>query len=163
MLMLNIRTILHGTDFSSRADCAFRLAFSLAKDYRARLVVLHVVSLSVVIEGVAAIASRSEEFLAEAREKLDKLPAADAEVRFERRLAEGSPSEEILRIAQEINADLIVLGTHGRSGLARAFMGSVAEDVLRKASCPVLTITVPSQTEPVEKHASFHEGEVCRT
>jgi nucleotide-binding universal stress UspA family protein len=135
--MLNIRTILHGTDFSSRADCAFRLACSLAKDYHACLVVLHVVPPSVVIEGEAAIASQSEELLSEARRKLEELPVADAEVRIERRLAEGSPSEEILRIAQEIKADLIVLGTHGRSGLARMLMGSVAEDVLRNASCQI--------------------------
>jgi len=57
----------------------------------------------------------------------------------------------------------IVLGTHGRSGLARAQMGSVAEDVLRNASCPVLKVKVPlSQTEPSEEDCSFHEGEVCR-
>jgi nucleotide-binding universal stress UspA family protein len=105
--------------------------------------------------------------MVEARQKLEKLSVADAEVRMERQLAEGSPSEEILRIAQQINADLIVLGTHGRSGLARVLMGSVAEDVLRKASCPVLTVKIPfPQTEPVDEHGSYHEGEgveVCRT
>ena len=90
--MLNIQTILHGTDFSSRADCAFRLACSLAKDYRARLIVLHVASPSVVIESEAAIASHSEQFMVEARQKLEKLPVADAEVRIELRLAEGSPA-----------------------------------------------------------------------
>jgi len=150
--MLNIRSVLHGADFSSRSDCAFRLACSLAKDNGARFVVLHVVSPAVVIERELAIASRSD-FLVEARQKLEQLVVADADVQIERRLAEGSPSEEILRIAKEIDADLIVLGTHGRSGLARAFMGSVAEDVLRKASCPVVAVKVPfPQTTPVEEH-----------
>jgi len=154
--VLNIPSILHATDFSSRAECAFRLACSLAKDYRVRFVVLHVVSPAAVSERERAIASRSEHILVEARQKLEQLVVADAGVWIERRLAQGSPSKEILRIAKEINAGLIVLGSHGRSGKSRAFMGSVAEDVLRKASCPVLAVKVPfPQTKPVEEHGSY--------
>jgi len=154
--MLNIRSILHATDFSSRADCAFRLACSLARDYRVRFVVLHVVSAAAVSERERAIASRSEDILVEARQKLEQLVVADPGVWIERRLAQGSPSKEILRIAKEINAGLIVLGTHGRSGKSPAFMGSVAEDVLRKASCPVLAVKVPfPSTTPLEEHRSY--------
>jgi nucleotide-binding universal stress UspA family protein len=58
-------------------------------------------------------------------------------------LAEGDPAAEIIRAAQETGAELIVMGTHGRTGLQRLLMGSVAEQVLRKASCPVLTVKAP--------------------
>jgi len=64
-------------------------------------------------------------------------------VRAERRLAEGDAVEETLRVAQEANADLIVMGTHGWTGLGRLLMGSVAEQVVRRASCPVLTVKAP--------------------
>jgi nucleotide-binding universal stress UspA family protein len=64
-------------------------------------------------------------------------------VEAERRLEEGDPVEAILRVAEEIGADLIVMGTHGRTGLSRLFMGSVAEQVLRRAPCPVLTLKSP--------------------
>jgi nucleotide-binding universal stress UspA family protein len=70
----------------------------------------------------------------------------------ERRLEEGLAVTEVLRVAQEVNADLIVMGTHGRTGLARLLMGSVAEQVLRKALCPVLTVKTPfpATTSPAD-------------
>jgi nucleotide-binding universal stress UspA family protein len=69
-------------------------------------------------------------------------------------LQEGDPATEILRIAQECKCDLIVMGTHGRTGVARLLMGSVAEHVVRKAECPVLVVKTPlpkttrSETHP---------------
>lgn len=141
--MLNIRTILHATDYSEHSDFAFRVACSLARDYRAKLVLLHVALRSVTIEGEAAIAPRSEEYFQAEQEKLERV-SAPAEVRVERRVAEGAPAEEILRTAQSVKADLIVMGTHGRTGLSRLLMGSVAEQVVRKAPCPVLTVRTPS-------------------
>ena len=59
------------------------------------------------------------------------------------RVHEGDPATQIVRVAQETRCDLIVLGTHGRTGLGRLLMGSVAEQVLRKAPCPVLTVKTP--------------------
>jgi nucleotide-binding universal stress UspA family protein len=63
-------------------------------------------------------------------------------------LGEGSPAEAILRAARERQCDLIVMGTHGRTALGRALMGSVAEEVVRKAPCPVLTVKVPAHPAP---------------
>jgi len=65
-------------------------------------------------------------------------------VRFEHKLLVGDPASAIVEAAEEENVDLIVLGTHGRTGLTRLLMGSVAENVVRKAKCPVLTVKHPS-------------------
>ena len=146
--MLNIQTILHQTDYSDHSDFAFRIACSLARDYRAKLVLLHVALRSVTIEGEAAIAPRSEEYFQVEREKREGV-SVPAEVRVERQVVEGAPAEEILRSIQAVKADLVVMGTHGRTGLARLLAGSVAEQVMRRASCPVLTVRTPSlQAEP---------------
>jgi nucleotide-binding universal stress UspA family protein len=141
--MLPIRTILHPTDFSERAGYALQLAAALARDYGARLVVLHVVTPPTVVYGEAVVPVSPEELRAPAREQLDRLRLPRPDVRAERRLEEGEAVEEILRVARDIGADLIVLGTHGRTGLGRLLMGSTAETVVRKASCPVLTVKAP--------------------
>ncbi len=152
--MLNIQTILHPTDCSERSDIAFRIACSLARDYRAKLVLLHVALRSVMIEGEAAIAPRSEAYFQEEREKLESV-SVPAGVRVERHVGEGDPAGEILRAAQAVKADLIVMGSHGRTGLSRLLMGSVAEQIVRKAPCPVLTVRTPAlQAESAEGPAS---------
>jgi nucleotide-binding universal stress UspA family protein len=61
----------------------------------------------------------------------------------ERHVRDGDPSEEILAVARETRSDLIVMGTHGRTGVGRLLMGSVAEQVMRRATCPVLTVKTP--------------------
>jgi nucleotide-binding universal stress UspA family protein len=144
--MLNMQIILHPTDYSERSDYAFRIACSLARDYQAKLVLLHVALRSVTIEGEAAIAPRSEEYFQEELVKLERV-SVPAGIRVERFVREGDPSGEILRAAQFTNADLIVMGTHGRTGLSRVLMGSVAEQVVRKAPCPVLTVRTPFHHE----------------
>jgi nucleotide-binding universal stress UspA family protein len=68
-------------------------------------------------------------------------------VKFSHRLERGEASAQILKIAAETKADLIVMGTHGRGGLSRLLIGSVTEDVMRKAPCPVLTVKSPDHTE----------------
>ena len=72
--------------------------------------------------------------------------AADPQLSVEYRVAEGDFAEEILRFAQLVNCDLIVIGTEGRSGLNRFLTGSVAESVIRKAACPVLAVKTPPAT-----------------
>jgi len=140
--MLPIHTILHPTDFSDRSALALPVASALARDYGARLVVLHVAAPPAVAytEGVF-VPEDHEAALAEARRQLELLQAPG--VAAERRFEEGDPVAGILRVAEEIHSDLIVMGTHGRTGLGRLFMGSVAEQVLRKAPCPVLTLKAP--------------------
>jgi nucleotide-binding universal stress UspA family protein len=141
--MIAVNTILHPTDFSERSQHAFWLACSLARDYGARLIVLHVVAAPAVVYAEGMVPPIPEELRAAAQEELDRLQAPRADVRAERRLAEGDAVEETLRVARETNADLIVVGTHGRTGLGRLLMGSVAEQVVRRASCPVLTVKAP--------------------
>src|SRR6266446_797817 len=89
----------------------------------------------------------------EERQRLERIEVPGA-VSTERRLVEGDAATEILRLVQETGSDLVVMGTHGRTGLARFLMGSVAEQIVRKAPCPVLTLkgpmpsAVPQEQEP---------------
>src|SRR5262249_22199321 len=131
------------------------LACALARDYRARLILLHVADVPMVAYGEGVVPPNPEELRAEAQEQLDGLLVPDANVRAERRLEQGEPVGEILRVAQEVHADLIVMGTHGRTGLGRLLMGSVAEQVARQASCPVLTVRTPfPETAPQSQLAT---------
>jgi len=143
--MLSIRTILHPTDFSEPSGYALNMAYSLAADYGAHLVIIHVMATPVIVSDGILFASQSD--LEDLREKLDRLAAPDAPIDVVRRLEEGNPTTEILHMAQLCHADLIVMGSHGQHGLRRWLMGSVAEDVLRKATCPVLTVTTPAPAD----------------
>jgi nucleotide-binding universal stress UspA family protein len=148
--MLPIRTIVHPTDFSESSDAAFRLACSAARDYGARLLVLHVVRPPPAVAFEAgSMLVEPEGYRDELWERLSRLQPRHANVRLEHRLAEGDPAGEILDLARESGCDLIVMGTHGRTGLGRLLLGSVAEQVVRKAPCPVLTVKAPfPQVEP---------------
>jgi nucleotide-binding universal stress UspA family protein len=81
-----------------------------------------------------------EEDKGEAMSRLQAIKAPSPMVTIEYRLLEGDPATVIAETAAEIDADLVVMGTHGRTGFTRFIMGSVAEEVLRKATCPVLTV-----------------------
>jgi nucleotide-binding universal stress UspA family protein len=143
--VLTIRRILYPTDFSNMSGPAFELASALARDYAADLLVLHVLAPSLVVapNGVA-ITGPSEE-TDRARDQLEAIRPADPRVSVGHRLAEGHPVEEIVKAAREAQADLIVMGTHGHTGVSRLLMGSVAEGVMRKAPCPVLTVKAPAE------------------
>jgi nucleotide-binding universal stress UspA family protein len=144
--MLAIKTVLHPTDFSGLSDHAFRLACSFARDHGARLIILHVIEppMAVSAEGVLLASHIDWERI---REQLLQVRPSDPNVRADHRLVEGDPVTEILRVAREVNCDLLVLGTHGRKGLGRLLMGSVAEQVLRRAPCPVVTVKAPLAQE----------------
>jgi universal stress protein A len=141
--MLAIRSILHPTDFSTYSENAFQLALTLARDYEARLVVVHVAPAPLAVYGNGLYVPLPANFDEGLKEKLNEFVAKACEVPLEKKLYEGDPATEILRAAREFKSDLIVLGTHGRTGLGRLLMGSVAEQVVRKAPCPVLTVKVP--------------------
>src|SRR5205807_909314 len=87
----------------------------------------------------------------ELRGTLGRFQPPDPGMRVEHRLEEGDAAAEIVRVAQEIHCDLIVMGTHGRTGIGRLLLGSVAEQVLRRAPCAVLTVKAPfpGTTAPV--------------
>jgi nucleotide-binding universal stress UspA family protein len=142
--MLPIRTILHPTDFSAHSASAFELACALARDYGARLVLAHVKSPPEAVFGeLGPIPPEPPEVEKALEDELRALKPADARIRVEHRLLEGGAVEGILQLARETNCDLIVMGTHGRTGVGRLLLGSVAEAVMRRAPCPVLTVKHP--------------------
>ena len=143
--MIKIRTILHPTDFSDCSRLAFRLASLLAREQGARLVILHVKQVlgPMVAYGNAMAQLESGEDQEKHWEILGRFQVSDSRVSVEHRLVEGDAAREIVRVADDVGCDLIVMGSHGRTGLQRLVFGSVAEQVLRKARCPVVTVKVP--------------------
>lgn len=134
-----IHTILHPTDFSEDAAEAFRLASMLAHDYQARLVALHVEPSEFVYSGFIG-GPTPDLYREELWTQLRSLATRNDAQSVEPILAQGVPVDEILRVAKEMDCDLIVMGTQGRTGLGRLLMGSVAEAVIRGAERPVLTV-----------------------
>jgi nucleotide-binding universal stress UspA family protein len=150
--MLPIHTILFPTDFSEHAQAVFPWACSLARDCGARIIVLHVMPPPLGDEQMQA-RHHPEEYYGPARNALHQIHAPEDNVRVEQRLEEGDPAKVIANLAKETKAGLIIMGTHGRTGLGRVLLGSVTEQVLRAAQCPVLTVKTPvlqttSETKP---------------
>jgi nucleotide-binding universal stress UspA family protein len=141
------RTILVPTDFSDRADAALKTAALLAREYGARVVLLHSAVAPSALYGEAAAPILPADWRANMKKALDQVPPPEPAVRLERRIEDGDPASTILRVAKEVGADLIVLGTHGRTGISRFLLGSVAEAVLRRAECAVMTVKTPFPTE----------------
>jgi nucleotide-binding universal stress UspA family protein len=140
---ISVGTILHATDFSERSEEAFRVACSLAKDYAARVIVVHVPEPMAASIGMAPSPPLPEGYRGGLEERLCRFQAAAPDVRVECRVEEGDAAMGIVRAARATQSDLIVIGTHGRTGLGRLLMGSVAENVLRTAPCPVVTVKIP--------------------
>ena len=140
----SIKKIILATDFSDTSKEAGYQALSLAKTNKAELKALHVFDTSALnVPMYAYLAVAGIEELEEARQrgiKTLKELAKSFDIEVETIFKEGDPGHEIIRVAEEINADLIVLGTHGHSGWKRFTLGSVAELVIRHAPCAVLTI-----------------------
>src|SRR5215207_6266862 len=113
--MLAVHTILHPTDFSGPSAYALGLACALARDYGARLIALHVTHMPPVFAGEGMVPPAPEEIRTEAEEQLHQLPIPQDDVRVERRLELGDAAGEILRVAADVEASLIVMGTHGRT------------------------------------------------
>jgi universal stress protein A len=142
--MMTIHNILCPSDFSELCAPAVHLATALARDHGAKLTLLHVIHLPPVSYAEWGIVhSPIAPVNAEVMEALKKLAPADKSITCDFEIVDGFPGEEIVRVAKERNCDLIVMGTHGRTGLSRVLTGSVAEEVLRAAPCPVLTIRAP--------------------
>jgi nucleotide-binding universal stress UspA family protein len=134
-----LRTILYATDLSELSDQAFPVARALAQDHRASLVILHVYPPPLTYAEELALRP-PDGYLDDLWKALHRYKGSDGAVAVTHRLAEGKPAEEIVRAAQELECDLIVLGTQGRTGLRRLLMGSVAEKVVRQSPCPVVTV-----------------------
>lgn len=152
--MHSVTRVLVPIDFSPSARAALEYGTFVAGTFGAELTVLHVweppgyvgpdtLALLPVAAGQpgwdqtrAEVTREVEQFLAKANAKPKRLNI---------RIEAGEPSDAILAAAREGGADLIVMGTHGRTGLSRLLIGSVAEAVLRRSTCPVLTLRVPSK------------------
>jgi nucleotide-binding universal stress UspA family protein len=154
--MLAIHRVLHPTDFSESSDAAFELACALARDFGAEVVALHVVNLPLLMPVDGVLVPTPVDVAESVRGQLKQVRPADPRVVVNHRLAEGNPVDEILKAAREIRADLIVMGTRGRSGLRRVLMGSVAEGVMRQAPCPVLTVRTPAKAAQPGDRAEEH-------
>jgi nucleotide-binding universal stress UspA family protein len=159
--MAAIRRIVHATDFSPASRPAFRRALDLARANRAELIVLHVMMTPILYTSDGYALPQTYDRLladmqAEARKQLDRLVAgAKARgVRARGVLLEGLAHDRIVRAARSARADLLVIGTHGRTGLARLFLGSVASRVIATATCPVLSVRAGARSGPARPRAT---------
>ncbi len=148
--MIKLQRILLPTDFSEFSAAARMYACAFADQFQAELHVLHVIQdLAPLVPEPGAALAPPLDYLRElelnAQAMLERALDAQWSVgkKIVKAVRQGPPFLEIIHYAQETNIDLIVIGTHGRSGLAHMLMGSVAEKVVRKAPCPVLTVRHP--------------------
>ena len=128
-------------DFSPHSEAAVEFASAFAKDSNAELLIVHVVDPDVEqLEGTTPESAMDGLVAA-----LHDVQPLDDSIPFAHRLLHGVPAEAIISLATEESVELIVMGTHGRTGLKRVVMGSVAEAVVRRAPCPVMTVKQPMQ------------------
>ncbi len=137
--------ILFPSDFSHTGDAALEMATALARDAGATLVIVHVEEHPMAYGGGDVYYGVAEPATADLLRMLEDIKPADPQVPYQHRLITGKPASAIARLAEDENIDMIVMGTHGRSGLSRLLMGSVAEAVVRHAKCPVLTYKQPAK------------------
>jgi nucleotide-binding universal stress UspA family protein len=146
--MQNFKHILVPTDFHEASASALELAVSMAQTFGAKVTLLHVWEVPIYpymdfmlnSELITRVEDAAVKGLAEALETLQKtLPTAEG------KLKTGTPWQEVVDAVSELGADLVIMGTHGRRGLSRLTLGSVAERVVRLAPVPVLTVHAPSE------------------
>jgi universal stress protein A len=146
--MFKPRIILHPTDYSDTSASALGIAGDLARLHQATLLVLHVAETlgpENVTYGEAVSQLEPAGYRQRLEEDLRRQVPPPAGVSVQYLLAGGDPAGEIDRVAREHHCDLIVMGSHGRTGLSRLLTGSIAEQVIRTASCPVLVVKLPAR------------------
>lgn len=157
--MLKLQEILVSTDFSPESMMAFDMARALAEGTGAKIVLMTVVEFPSQMSYLAAevpgamldanLQQLADQVLTNAKKTLADLSARLGPQCKETLAVEGmSASHEIVRVATERKSDLIVISTHGRTGIARVALGSTAERVVREAPCPVLTVKARAQAAP---------------
>jgi len=142
--MIRVKRILYPTDFSSYSNSAYFHALGLAEAYQASLTVVYVFTPGQCPPG------SPESDKAYWRNQLEQIRPAHAKVSVSHVLLEGDPASELVRYAADAAMDVIVLGTHGRTGVERLVMGSVAERVVRDATCSVLVVKLPRGSRGTE-------------
>lgn len=142
--------ILVAIDFSESSECAFDYALTLATQFNAELTIIHVINEPVDLRGFYVPHISFEQLEKEIEESAVKMMDTFCSsklgtfLNYKSAIVTGIPYDEITAAAARIDASLIVLGTHGRTGLDRILFGSTAERVVRSASCPVLTVRLPA-------------------
>ncbi len=142
--------ILTAVDFSENSECAFDYALTLATQFNAELIIIHVINEPVDLRGFYVPHISFEQLEKEIEESAVKMMEVFCSTKlgsfsnYKTSIMTGIPYDEILAAADKNEASLIVLGTHGRTGLDRILFGSTAERVVRAASCPVLTVRLPA-------------------
>jgi nucleotide-binding universal stress UspA family protein len=155
---MQIRSILFPTDFSECGNYALSYAASLARTFKASIICINVIEPIVPTVGYSGmteplpIADITEHLEDSAERELPKLAECDecAGIEVEELVVHGEAASEIVRVAKERDVDLIVIASHGRTGLGRILFGSTAESVVRHASCPVLVVKPPQEDESEE-------------
>ena len=154
--MFPLKKILCPLDFSDFSVRALKTAVELADKFNAKIILCHIVTdiptMDTAYDAIdyqpqlQNIQAFIQEMQTVSNNQLDELARKYVKsVPYEKKVATGMPADEIIRIAEEEKVDLIVLTTHGRTGLSRIFMGSVAEGVTRHAPCPVLSIRIKDE------------------
>jgi nucleotide-binding universal stress UspA family protein len=145
--LAGIKKILHATDFSKASARALQEAIKLARENQARLLVVHVIEPTPYVAGGefggAEIYTKLEDMAKRnAQSSMTKLlqRLKKLKIKAESLLLRGSSHDQIVKAAKSKKADMIVIGTHGRTGLSKLFMGSVAGKVVSLATCPVMTV-----------------------
>jgi nucleotide-binding universal stress UspA family protein len=147
--MINIRNVLYATDFSPYSNQAYFHAVAIAESHGARLTIVHVFT-----PGSVVSSSESPDERAHWRGQLQQIRPVNVKIPVQHILLEGNAADQIIGYAAANQTDLIVMGTHGRTGLERLLMGSVAEKVLRNAPCSVLVVKMPKAAPAAEKSES---------
>jgi len=147
--MKPFESILTAIDFSESSDYAFEYALALARQFQSELTVMHVINEPVDLRGFYVPHISFEQLEKEIEEGAEKMMEKFCQEKmgdftnYTTALVTGIPYEEIIRKSEETHASLVVLGTHGRTGIDHLIFGSTAERVVRSAACPVLTIRMP--------------------
>lgn len=148
--MKDFANILVAIDFSDSSDNAFKLALNMAEKYSARLILLHVINEPVDLRGFyvphISFEKLEEEIEQGARKLMESFCRQHLQGfdNYQTLIVPGLPFEQIIQQAEQLSVDLIILGTHGRTGLDHVLFGSTAEKVVRKSPKPVLTVRLPS-------------------
>ena len=146
--MINIRKILYATDFSSYSNQAYFHAVALAENHGASLSILYVYTPGSPMPDIRGRREADRQYW---RDQLEQIRPVDSSISVRHVFREGDPAAEIIRFAAEAGSDLIVMGTHGRTGLERLLLGSVAEKVMRDAPCSVLVVKLPKGIQATER------------
>src|SRR5438552_15883006 len=143
---MKAKKILFPTDFSSLSDAPLKYATALARDMGATLLLVHVEEPPLAYGGGEMYYGTIEPDHDALRKMLENVKPTDGVVPCKRLLVTGSPADAIVDVATAEAVDLIIMGTHGRTGLVRLLMGSIAEAVMRRAPCPVLILKSPAKS-----------------